>query len=329
MNQEEKSIFLNYLEVYLRKRDLSSTIKMLSPTMTGFGTGLDEICYDYETALKLYERDINSITAPIDYEIESLKIQKPSDNVFIVFCEFSIKAFFKNYYFKFNHLRLSMTWVKHEKNWLIESMHISFPTDVHKEGEAYPIKEIEEQNIVLQRLLNEKTEKFNQAISEIRRQAITDRLTNLYNRMKIEEVLTEEIEKAKRYQTIFSVILLDLDHFKEVNDDFGHIVGDRLLVEFANILSRRVRKADICGRWGGEEFIIVCPNTNLEKSYILAEDLRKIIENYKFDTVGHKTASFGVASYKANDSIESIINRADSALYAAKQSGRNKVLFEK
>lgn len=120
--------------------------------------------------------------------------------------------------------------------------------------------------------------------------------------------------------------MLDLDKFKSVNDTYGHQAGDEVLKELALILKTNVRESDIVGRWGGEEFIIIAPNTNMEDAVKLAEKLREKISEFKFSFAGHKTGSFGVATYRVGDDEKSLIKRADDALYHAKESGRNKVV---
>ncbi|MCX7823243.1 MAG: diguanylate cyclase [Syntrophobacterales bacterium] len=328
MEQEIKLAFLSYLESYLEKRDFDATIRFISPNITGFGTGLDEKAYDYQTCLRLYHRDINQVRNPIDYSIENLHIYSPYDNIGIVCCELNIESSVLDHSFKINHLRLSLIFVRDGERWFIEHFHISLPTSIHNPGEAFPIKEIEDQHRVVQKLVSEETEKFKKILREVEKQATIDGLTQLYNRVKIEEIITNEIEKAKDREASFSVILIDVDHFKRVNDEFGHLMGDKFLIEFANILLKNTREIDICGRWGGEEFIVFSPNTNLEQALLIAERLRKVIEDFNFPVVGHKTASFGVACCRKNDSLKSIIERADIALYASKRSGRNKVSFQ-
>ncbi len=155
--------------------------------------------------------------------------------------------------------------------------------------------------------------------------SITDRLTGLYNRRKLDEVLTREIARATRYTEALSVIILDIDHFKAVNDQYGHQTGDLVLTEIASLLQSGVRETDILGRWGGEEFLIVCPNTSLEGSAVLAEHLRQMIQTLELTGVGHKTCSFGVAQMASEEPINAMIARADSALYRAKNGGRNRV----
>ncbi|WP_324172798.1 diguanylate cyclase [Sulfurimonas sp.] len=152
-----------------------------------------------------------------------------------------------------------------------------------------------------------------------------DKLTNLYNRSKLDEVLQYEYEAAKRYDKNLSLIFIDIDYFKLVNDSCGHLVGDEVLVQFANLLKNNLRKSDLIGRWGGEEFIIICSNSNILDATQLAEKLRILIENFNFNMVKKKTASFGVTAYRKGDSIKSLLNRVDRALYMAKKLGRNRV----
>ena len=152
----------------------------------------------------------------------------------------------------------------------------------------------------------------------------TDKLTNLPNRLKIDDILDKELLRANRYNQPFSVILIDIDHFKEVNDQFGHQTGDLILQEFARIVAENIRITDFVGRWGGEEFLVICPNTNEKGAFSLAETLRKIIESNTFSVIQHKTASLGVAEYHEGSTLESLFRKADNALYAAKNTGRNR-----
>ena len=134
-----------------------------------------------------------------------------------------------------------------------------------------------------------------------------------------------KIETFRRYNVDFSIILLDIDNFKSVNDTYGHDVGDYVLQTMAKTLRTHIRITDIIGRWGGEEFLIICNNTNLDNSKILAENIRKIVENIKFDKVGTKTISLGLSEFQKDDDVKSIFKRADDALYEAKTTGKNKV----
>lgn len=157
-------------------------------------------------------------------------------------------------------------------------------------------------------------------------EATTDYLTGLSNRAKFDRLFNDELLRARRYHQTFSLVLVDIDHFKMVNDDYGHLVGDMVLKAFAQLLSQNIRQTDSVARWGGEEFIILCPNTDKDGAMQLAEKLRQVIQNYCFTTIGHKTASFGVATYDPQLDALDLFRNVDRALYQAKNSGRNKVV---
>lgn len=160
---------------------------------------------------------------------------------------------------------------------------------------------------------------------KLKRLAVTDKLTGLYNRIKLDEVLDSEIVRHVRFDGYFGIILLDIDHFKAVNDSYGHPIGDEVLISISHLLLSHIRKTDILGRWGGEEFLIICPGTDCKGAELLAEKLRYKIESYDFSQVPSCTASFGVSSIRENDDLKQLLSRADEALYAAKKSGRNQV----
>lgn len=161
------------------------------------------------------------------------------------------------------------------------------------------------------------------ANEELKRLSTTDKLTGLANRYRLDEALRQSIEQSKRYGRPLSVVMIDLDHFKQVNDTYGHHRGDDVLQKSAAIFRQNCRVTDTIGRWGGEEFLIVCPETDANNAVALAEKLRKALcEKAMFDTYT-QTASFGVCSYKEADIPETLLSRADEALYEAKSSERN------
>ena len=155
--------------------------------------------------------------------------------------------------------------------------------------------------------------------------SMTDRLTGLCNRRKLDLALAAEWRRAKRYGTLFSVIMVDLDHFKNINDTYGHAMGDRVLVHAADILLSRSRETDTVGRWGGEEFLIVCPQTDGVEGVRLAEELRCEFEQTEMAGIGRMTASFGLAEYVGDNEPGHLVSRADVAMYRAKKLGRNRV----
>ena len=167
------------------------------------------------------------------------------------------------------------------------------------------------------------------AKKELEKMASIDKLTNIYNRRMIDEFLRKEIAIEKRHSNGLSLILIDIDYFKKVNDTYGHQTGDLVLSQVAKIITENSRKSDIQGRFGGEEFVVICPQTTCKQALVLAEKIRTAVENFNFDQIGTKTISLGISSYEENDTEESLVKKADIALYQAKNSGRNKViLFE-
>jgi diguanylate cyclase (GGDEF)-like protein len=160
---------------------------------------------------------------------------------------------------------------------------------------------------------------------KLERLSVTDKLTGLFNRLKLDEVFESEVQRAIRFEQIFSVIILDMDEFKRVNDSYGHQTGDLVLVAVARLLEANVRVTDIVGRWGGEEFVVICPHTEQAGALALAEDLCKIFRDYDFPVVHRKTASFGVSTYRPGDQVKDLVARADAAMYEAKRKGRDRV----
>jgi len=159
------------------------------------------------------------------------------------------------------------------------------------------------------------------------KRSTTDPLTELYNRLKIKELFLDEKERYINAEDPLSLILLDLDDFKTINDHYGHNTGDRYLRTLAVTLKDSLRFDDIIGRWGGEEFIILLPNTSLAQAETVAQNLKKRITEIDCPIIGPRTASFGLAELKENDTLESIVQRADEALLRAKKLGKNRIEF--
>lgn len=205
---------------------------------------------------------------------------------------------------------------------------------IRKNGTRYPIRiqgfiltDVDENKVVWG--IIEDISEVKALENELRAQATRDYLTGAYNRRFFEEMLYQATHCAKRTNLGLSVIMLDIDHFKRVNDEFGHLVGDGVLVQMTEIIKNYIRESDILCRWGGEEFIIMLPNTLLESAYHLAEKLRILISQTVFDGELNITCSFGVASIYDNETVSSLIERADVALYEAKRNHRNCAVISK
>ncbi|MFY0747476.1 MULTISPECIES: sensor domain-containing diguanylate cyclase [Pseudomonas] len=164
---------------------------------------------------------------------------------------------------------------------------------------------------------------------ELRALSITDSLTGIHNRRYFQDRLRAEMARLNRTSGALSVIMLDIDHFKRINDQHGHAVGDGVLQELCRRISQRLRRTDVFCRLGGEEFMVLCPNTDGEQAYGLAMELWQSLRNLPMEPVGIVTASFGVASWRVDEGIDGLLLRADSAVYVAKQAGRDRVEAER
>lgn len=163
---------------------------------------------------------------------------------------------------------------------------------------------------------------------ELQLLSYTDTLTGAYNRRYLIQKLEEEIDRTKRYGNEFSLILLDVDDFKKINDSYGHNIGDMVLKSIVKTIKERIREVDILARWGGEEFIIILPNTSVEKAVILSENLREKLSKINLPYVKKVTASFGVAGYIKGDTVDSLIKRADDLMYKSKSEGKNCINYQ-
>jgi two-component system, cell cycle response regulator len=155
--------------------------------------------------------------------------------------------------------------------------------------------------------------------------ATTDCLTGIANRREFTAILEREVARVKRYGKPFSLTMCDLDYFKQVNDTFGHDVGDCVLQAVTKLVKESIRGADVVARWGGEEFMVLMPETDMQASRKAAEKIRRAIARHCFDKVSNLTASFGIAAFEPLDDLHSLLKRADDALYRAKDKGRNRV----
>ncbi len=173
-------------------------------------------------------------------------------------------------------------------------------------------------------------EKEKTYLKKLENLSMTDELTGLNNRRYFDDHFRIEQEKVNRYDNSLCLIMIDIDHFKTINDEFGHTVGDNVLIEFSDLLRSQVRETDFLSRWGGEEFMLLLPEIGISKAKIIAEKLRRLISSHQFSHNKKLTASFGVAWVSPNqESKRSSIHNVDSALYQAKNEGRNRVkVFE-
>ncbi len=195
----------------------------------------------------------------------------------------------------------------------------------------YPNNEIGEIASDIEQLTERELYLKNIELKKMNRQlellSTTDHLTKLMNRHKMTDELKKEWNRAKRYKTTFSLILFDIDHFKKINDTYGHQAGDLVLAEMASLVKNTLRTTDIISRWGGEEFLVLCPGTNLQSAASLAQRLKTSIEQHRFSIDSRVTISLGVYEFtNQEEDIEEMLSKADQKLYEAKRLGRNCVV---
>lgn len=198
---------------------------------------------------------------------------------------------------------------------------------IRKDGSRFPIRiqgfilrDIDDKKIVWG--IIEDISEIKRLENELRQQAMCDYLTGAYNRRFFSEILPKAVNQALRVNNDLAVVIFDIDHFKLINDRFGHCIGDSILVDITSIVSANIRNYDILCRWGGEEFMLMLPSTDLQEGLKIADKLRMLIYSFDFQVPIKISCSFGLATLQSDDP-ESLIKNADSALYIAKQSGRN------
>jgi diguanylate cyclase (GGDEF)-like protein/PAS domain S-box-containing protein len=161
--------------------------------------------------------------------------------------------------------------------------------------------------------------------NELERRATTDPLTGLFNRLRMEEFLTTELSRLRRYGGEATLLLLDIDHFKAINDRHGHHIGDRVLKELGGLLQSQSREADVLARWGGEEFVLLAPETFAPEGEAMAQKLRETVAGHDFPVLDRVTVSMGLVTLQPGSTITGIMRQADRALYSAKGAGRNRL----
>jgi diguanylate cyclase (GGDEF)-like protein len=174
----------------------------------------------------------------------------------------------------------------------------------------------------LETLVSERTKELQDALEELAIIASTDSLTKIANRRSLKDTLKDEFSRAARSRREFSIILFDIDHFKHINDTYGHPMGDRFLIEIAKTTNALLRDIDMLGRYGGEEFLVILPETNLSGALDVSKRIKQAISEINIDGITC-TASLGVAANCGVDSVATMMDHADDALYAAKDAGRN------
>lgn len=229
-------------------------------------------------------------------------------------------------------VEISTKYLIDELNNTIEILGVTRDITQRKKLEAELKRETKQKNDLIQQLkqseekLSKLTKELKENYEALRNISERDKLTGVYNRHFFDQRVVEELERAKRYKVPISLIMFDLDHFKKINDQWGHGYGDEVLVRVATCVQKLVRHSDVFARWGGEEFIVMLPQTTLQEASFAAEKLREAIEKIMHPAIGQTTASFGVAECIPDETFDKWSTRVDRAMYRAKSLGRNCVV---
>ncbi|MEA4806299.1 diguanylate cyclase [Acetobacterium wieringae] len=318
--------FDDFITAYLTERDLNKTASLFAESFFGFGTGLAERTYTKAEAMLLYQQDIESAPNPIAVTFHQKQfLLLDADNA-LVAAELDMKTVILEQRVKFNNLRLLLVMHRNQDTVAIVGMHLSFPTDVHGDEESFPLKELEERAHLLQEMVEKRTKSLKQAYDELSDLINRDRLTKVASRHYFEEALLNEQRRFKNFQRNYALILLDIDDFKQINDMNGHLIGDDILKTVAATISNIARKTDVVARWGGDEFVILLPETGVDTAYELAEAMRQAVENGDYPITLAITLSIGISGSRADGHARNVFQLVDDAMYRAKKTGKNQIV---
>jgi len=184
---------------------------------------------------------------------------------------------------------------------------------------------LEKLNESLEKKVIKRTKKLKEANEKLEKLATTDALTKAYNRYYFMESIEAEVKRFHRYHNAFSLIMFDIDYFKQINDNYGHHIGDEVLVSISRLIQTSLRDTDTLFRFGGEEFMVILPETGLDEAYEIADRMRLLVEQHDFGLKSATTISIGVVVFQDGDTVDSIVSKADTLLYHSKDMGRNSI----
>ena len=321
-------IFHQFLDAWLTRRSVTDTLALIGDDCIGFGTGEDEMAVlahaDSGTSLSdrdLYERDILEAPNRILYEIRALSVRPLSADTGVVMTSMDLDTTILEQHVSFHGLRMSFVFSDGPDGLKLRHDHISFPTTLHRMGESYPIKELEERMQVFERMLRERTQTLQEAYTALAGIVNTDKLTGIASRHKLDEVLEAELQRLRRYGSAFTILFFDIDTFKSFNDTYGHTKGDEVLRKVADASRHCVRETDCLGRWGGDEFLILLPQTLAPEARFIAECIMMAIRQIRTPEGISVSISMGMVMAQEQDNSTTLLARADASLYKAKALG--------
>ncbi|GAB4424953.1 MAG: hypothetical protein Kow002_14500 [Anaerolineales bacterium] len=325
--QDAYRAFLKYLSASA-ERDMAAVEEMFASGHSGFGTGMDEIALNRGRALYLIEREFKQVDNQTSYQARLLAGTQVSETLCVLMALVTHKLAVLGEKEVFGPMRYSVVMQQEADFWKVLHLHISVPWGAQGRGESYPLQKVEEKNKLLREAVYLKTRQLEKTLVDMAYLTTIDQFTGAINRTRFEELVDLDIKRIKRYGDNASLIMLDIDHYKRVNDTYGHMVGDRVIIEFVQVVQSQLREADTLARWGGDEFSILLPRQSLEMAIRAAERIRQAVADHDFGVAIEITASQGVGQYHPGDNLDTWLKRVDDLLYVAKKRGRNLVVWD-
>ena len=307
--------------------DLETLEQMLSHDHAGFGTGEDEMALDRDTALGFVARQSTQDVAVKQRLIDIHHVFHAGPDVVIVMATLVYDIALGPDALSIG-LRGSYVLERTSGSWRVAHEHLSMPSSEQRVGEPYPMQRIIARTQVLEELVRERTRELHDAMSELHVAATTDRLTGLPNRAQLDAMLNADILRMRGGGRPSLLGIVDLDNFKLVNDEHGHLVGDRVLREVAEVMRSSLRSHDTVGRWGGEEFLILLNDTDASGAEIVMQRMRATLAERDFGIDHAVTISGGLAWYRSGETLDDWLSRADAMLYLAKHGGRDRIVHD-
>ncbi|NSL55482.1 GGDEF domain-containing protein [Uliginosibacterium aquaticum] len=323
-----RALFDEYIELYAARDE--RLITRFSDNFSGYTGGGDELVTDKAEWVRITLQDFAQVPGRIRIEMLDLSLQDLAPEVVTVTAFFHIHLPFAEHILSSKTARLTLVFRQEDRDWKIVHSSISIPYHLVQDGEVYPLQGLGERNRELMALVEERTLALEEANNKLEALSYTDGLTGIANRRSFDRTLEQEWHRAQRANTPLALIMLDVDHFKQFNDHYGHQAGDTCLQALAHALAETVQRAgDLVARYGGEEFVVLLPNTQEHEATQIAQRIQPAIQTLALPHVGMPTGivtvSLGLVSLRASrqNSQEDLIKLADAALYRAKQAGRN------
>ena len=323
-----RSLFDEYLEMYASRDDRLTA--RFSDNFSGFAGSSAVLVKGKDEWVQVTRQDFAQIPGRIGIEMLDLSIQDLGDNCVIVNAFFHIHLPPPNPFLSDETARLVLVFRLEGEEWKIVHSGISIPYQQAAEGEVYPLKSLLERNRELEAIIKERTLELSEANQKLQKLSNTDWLTGIANRRFFDYMLAQEWNRAKRTALPISLLILDVDHFKQYNDQYGHLAGDACLQALAKVLTNSARRGgELVARFGGEEFVVLLPETDEADALVVAKRIQQAVWSLSVPHIetltGILTVSMGVASLVPTKHLtpEILVRNADLGLYVAKKSGRN------